>query len=119
MPAGPVREVRLGLVARDARDGSFDPDLTVELGPVEERRGVRVRVELLGLAAVVVGVEDQPALVEATQEHDTRRRPPVPGRGRDGHRRGLVVSGDLRVGVPSFELRKRARIDVALVEFLG
>src|SRR5215207_1198736 len=60
-------EVGVGLLVGDARGGTFYPDLPPQFAPVEEERAARVLRELAGLAALVVGVEDEAALVVALE----------------------------------------------------
>ena len=58
--------------------------------PVEEERSLRVRLELTPLPRCVVRVEDEPALVEALQQHHPHRRGTGRGRRRERHRLGHV-----------------------------
>ena len=53
--------VRLGLRAQDADHPALDAHLAPQLGPVEQQRRLRVGLELFGLAAAVVGEEDDAA----------------------------------------------------------
>ena len=74
--------------------------------PVEEERGLRVRLELASLPARVVREEDEPALVEALQKHHPHRRSPVVSRRRERHRlRNLERLG--RLVEPPPELLER------------
>ena len=84
-------EVRVRFVCRQALDRPFDPNLLLERRPVKAQRRVRIGGELARLAALVVGVKDEPALVDAAQQHHAHRRPAVRVRGRERDRRGVHV----------------------------
>src|SRR5215203_2420985 len=72
-----AREVGVGLLAGDATGAAFDPDLPLQLAPVEEEGARGIGLQFAGLASCVVGVENEAALVVALQE--------------DGAGRGLAV----------------------------
>ena len=55
--------VCLRLVSLDARDGSLDPHLATDLGPVEDERALGVGLELAALAAGEFVKNSEPALV--------------------------------------------------------
>src|SRR5215204_6245400 len=77
------RRLPRGRLAGDATGAAFDPDLPLQLAPVEEEGARGVGLQFAGLASFVVGVENEAALVVALQE--------------DGADRGLAVlcgSGD-------------------------
>src|SRR4051794_2636643 len=83
----PRREVLIRLLRGDVLDSPLYPNLTAEWPPVEEKRGLRVRLELASLPGRVMRVEDEPALIEALQEHHPHRGRPARTRRRE--RRGL------------------------------
>src|SRR5918992_6803 len=60
-------EVLLGLRARHGRHQPRNAHLTLELRPIKDERGARVLCELPALAARVVRVEDEAALVDSLQ----------------------------------------------------
>src|SRR5262245_27469443 len=93
----PRPKIRLGVGARGPLDRSLDADLAPERSPVEEQRGVRVGGQLAALAALVAGVEHEPLLAEALDEHHARRRTPVGRRRRHG---GLLGDRHRLAGVP-------------------
>ena len=92
-------------------DDTLDPHLAAERAPVEQHRRPRVLGDLLALAAEVVRVEDESALVEALQEHHPRGGRAARRRGgkhdRLGRRHGV---GSL--GVPGGELAQRIGVEV-------
>src|SRR6266542_6017780 len=61
-------EIRLGLLAADPLDAALDAHLALQGGPPEHQRRRGVRAELAGLAAPVIGVEHEAALVEALEQ---------------------------------------------------
>src|SRR5262249_58827778 len=89
---GAAREVGGALGARGRLQAPFDAHLAVGDRPVEDQGGVRVGGQLAGLAAAVVGVGDEAALVVPLEQHDARRGAPrgVGGGGPRGRRRELV-----------------------------
>src|SRR5512143_3176525 len=72
--ARPLGEVRARFGVVDVLDRALDAHLALELGPVEEQRRIRMRGELAPLAAAVVGVEHEAALVERLEQDDPRAR---------------------------------------------
>jgi hypothetical protein len=83
---------------------------------VEHERGARVVAELTALAALEVGEEAEPALVDAAEQHRARRRLGVSGRSGHDHRVGL--EGAVRDGVvePALEHDERVGVGVGLVQ---
>src|SRR5213076_2279809 len=59
-PASARREVRVRFLVRDTRDATLHPHLALELRPVKRHRGAPVRGQLASLAALDVGIEDEP-----------------------------------------------------------
>src|SRR5690606_1533190 len=62
-----VRLFRAGLL-----DTAFDAHLALERLPEEEQRGARVTGEFQTFTGLVVGEEDEAALIEAFEQHDAR-----------------------------------------------
>src|SRR5690606_39026332 len=93
-PASPraAGEVVVGVLRRRDAHRTFDPHLLVQPRPVAAQRGPRVLAQLAALARLVVRVEAEAELVDAAQEHDPRRRPPVAGRGGEHHCGGIERS---------------------------
>src|SRR5215210_666174 len=89
-PARTAREVGVGLIVREAVCVAFDPDLTLQLSPVEEQGACRVRLQLAGLASLVVGVEHEAPLVVALEKDGAGRGPAFGCGGGDDHGVGLV-----------------------------
>src|SRR5918999_3759251 len=106
--------IALALLAREALDRPLHADLAAERGPVEEERGAWVRLELTALAAAVVGVEGEAALIDALREDHAGRGATV-GRG-GGKRDGLGLPGvGFRGGVePAPEEGERVGIEFVL-----
>jgi len=106
-PARSRGEVLVRLSVADALHRPLDAHLPPERVPVEEQGRMRVRVQLAALAAAVAGVEGEPVLVGALQQHHAdRRRPSALG----GGQRHCVGSPDPRrlgLGVPAAELVQR------------
>ena len=82
-------EVRVGLVLRQAPDSALDANLFVERRPVEAQRGVRIGVELPALAARVIRMKDESALVDASQQDHADRRSAVRVRRAERDRRSV------------------------------
>ena len=70
------------------------------------------------LAALVVGVEDEAALVERLEQHDARRRAALRVDRGERHGRGLRHLRLERLGEPGVELLEGVGVDVGLVEAL-
>src|SRR5215210_8594082 len=62
-------EVSVGFFFRETASFSLDPDLPLQLAPVEEQGARGIGFKLAGLASLVVGVEDETAPVVALQEY--------------------------------------------------
>jgi len=75
-----------------------------------------MRGEIAALAAFVVGEEDEPALVDALDKHDARRRPTVGTDGRERHRVRLRKLGGQRLVEPAVELGERIGGGIGFVE---
>jgi hypothetical protein len=71
--------------------------------PVEAEGGVGVGAQLLTLAAIAVGVEDETGLVIVLEQHDAHRGNAVRRGGRERHGVGIVQLGVLRVFHPAVE----------------
>jgi hypothetical protein len=110
--------VRLRILTARALDGPFDADLATDLAPVEEQRRPRVRRHLFALAAAVVGVEDEAALVDALEQHHPHGGRPGRICGGQCHRLGERRRVP-RLAEPGLELPERIRVQVALVHRLS
>jgi hypothetical protein len=115
-PSGARAVVRVGFFRRDLLHGALDAHLPLELLPEKNQRRRRVRREVMALAALVVGEEDQAALVGALQQADARRGPAVGVDRRHGHRRRLEHLRAERLLHPRVELPERVGVHGALVE---
>src|SRR2546426_2630526 len=102
-----AHEVVVRFLRRDAAHGALDADLSVELGPDEDERGTSVRRQLPALTAVVVGEEQETALVDPAQEHRAGRGPPARGGRCDRHGIRPGAACRARVGQPRQELPDR------------
>src|SRR6476619_3281615 len=66
--AGPTREVGVRLLRREPLDLAPDSHLPIELPPVDDQGGARVRRELVSLPALVVGEETKAVRAEALEQ---------------------------------------------------
>ena len=99
---------------------ALDANLSLELGPEEEQRGVATRRELAALPARVVGEEDEPA---------ARRSPSAARRARTGRPSASAVASVIALGSgivrldrlvePALELAERMRRDARFVQRLA
>ena len=85
----PGLEIRIGDHCFDLLDASLDSHLALELRPIENERGLRIRRQFARLAAAVIGEEQESVLIAAFEEHDSRGRSAVGRRRRQRHRVGL------------------------------
>ncbi len=85
---------------------------------MKQQRRLRIGVQLVALAALVVGEEDEPALVELLDEHHPNRRRAASRCGRDGSRLRLRHSGCAGPVEPGGELPQGIGIDVSFSERL-
>ena len=58
-------EIGVGFGGGEFRDASGDAHLAVDVAPIKHQGGVRIRRQLAGLAAFVVGEEEEAALVDS------------------------------------------------------
>jgi hypothetical protein len=110
--------VEVGLAVLPARplDPALDPDLTLQLAPPEDQGRPRIGGQFGALAALVVGVEAEAALVEPAQQDHPGRRPAVRGRGGQGHGGRFKQAGPLGLLEPAPELDHRIGVDLALAK---
>ena len=102
--ARPGGEVGVGLGVGHALDRAADAHLAAEGIPVEAELGAGIGLEVGGLGALQVGIEDEAALVGVLEQHHAHRgAPPGVGRGQ-GHGGGLLQAAPLRVVEPGLEL---------------
>src|SRR3546814_5058893 len=66
-------EIGIGLGIGDDAHGAFDANLPAQRFPVEKERGLRIFSKVIRLAALLVGVEDEPTRVMPLQEHHPHR----------------------------------------------
>ena len=85
----PGGEVGVRLRGADLGDHALDAHHALQLDPVELQRGLRIAVELARLAAAVIRVPDEAALVVTLDQDDPRRRPAGAVDGRQRHRVGF------------------------------
>src|SRR6267143_629941 len=90
--ARPAGKIRIGLAVRDPLDRTFDANLPVHRLPEKAQRGIGVGEQLDRLAALEIGVEDKPALIEPLQQNDASRRPSVGSRRRQRHGVGVGLA---------------------------
>src|SRR4051794_39444654 len=117
-PAPPRTTAVIGLrlLSRDGSGYSGNPDLTLQLRPVEDHRRVRIRRQLAALLAPVIGEEDESALVEAFEQNDAGRRRALRADGGQRHRVRLLQLRLEHLLEPAAELGDRFRADAALVQ---
>src|SRR5665213_2010190 len=72
-PAGTAADICGGLLERGASRSALDPDLPPEKLPVKEQRCVWIGLQILALAAFVVRVEHESALVVVLYQHHPNR----------------------------------------------
>src|SRR5688500_7108312 len=89
--------------ARQFVHASFDPQLALELGPVEHNCGARIRGEVGGLAAGVIGVEHEAAPAHAAIEHHTHGWMSGASRRRERHGLGQRLACAHRIAKPLVE----------------
>ena len=94
---GPAREVIVGVLGREPLHLPPDPDLPVELAPVDHQRGARVGGELPALSALVVGEEAKTVGTEALEQDHPRIGRAMLVDGGQGHR---LVERDVRPAPP-------------------
>src|SRR2546425_6186666 len=82
-------EILVRLSRADLLHPPLDANLAAELVPPEDRGGVRAFRELPALPALVIGVEDESAPIQALEKDHAGGWPPAPRRGSEGHRGGL------------------------------
>jgi len=85
----PGREVRVRLRGADRVGRPLESHLRLELRPPERQGYVVARRDLAALPRQRVGVEDEPVRVDALEQHDPGRGPPVRSHRRQGHAGGL------------------------------
>src|SRR3546814_7503564 len=71
--------------------------------PVKQQRDLRVRSQLAALAAVEIGVEDEPVRTMPLQQHHAHRGAAVRRRGRQRHRVRIIGLAGARFGEPGIE----------------
>src|SRR3954447_26681001 len=111
----PRREVLIRLLRGDVLDSPLYPNLTAEWPPMEEKRGLRVRLELAALPGRVMRVEDEPALAEMLHEHHPHRRRSARTRRRERHRL-RHLERRARLGEPPPELLERVGGEIGAPE---
>src|SRR5271157_864431 len=110
----PALEVGVGFLDPDPRDRPFEPNLPLQIVPVENQRRVRVGLELAALAALVVREEDKASLVIPAQQDNPRRGTAGRRRGGQDHGIGLGNRAECRCLEPAVELADRVGIKLPL-----
>src|SRR5436190_19294005 len=67
------REILIGLLRGNSRHDTFNTDLIVEFLPVKDQGRGWIVVQLVRLATVIVGKEDEAVFVHLLQQHHARR----------------------------------------------
>src|SRR5215212_1819812 len=111
-----TREVGVGLLAGEASGAALDPDLPLQLAPVEQQGARGVRRDLLRLASLVIGVEDEAPLVVALEKDGACRGLPVIGGGGEDHGVRFVEVRLDGVLEPLMELDNRVGVYIGLVQ---
>src|SRR5262249_2933386 len=88
-PAAASREVGVGLLGAQSLDRALEPDLAIQRLPQHGERRAGILSELAALAALVVRVEGDAALVDALEQHEAHRRRAVGGCRGERHGLGL------------------------------
>src|SRR5882724_6579017 len=88
--ARPRREIGVGLFRGHLLHGPFDTHLALRGFPVKAERRLRMGQQLSALAALVVGVEDESAVIHALEQHHPQRGHAVRPDGGQRHRVRLV-----------------------------
>ena len=102
--ARPRVEIGFAFLDGKANDRAFDDDLPFKRHPLEQQGNAGVFGKIAALAAVVVGVKNETASVEAFEQNGARRRPALARGGGERHGIGLGDFGGLGFLEPFFEL---------------
>ena len=97
-------EIGVGLRFGGIGDGAFDPNLTGQRLPVEQQRGMHVDREIARFAALLVGIENEAAIIGAFQQQDARRGPSLGVHRHHRHRIGIGRFAGFGVRHPLGEL---------------
>ncbi len=116
--AGAAGEVLVGGDLVGPHHRSFDPDLPGDGLPVEQQGGVRIVLQFMAFAAVVVGEEHEPVRSPRLEQRHPGRGPAEPVGGGHRHRLGnrQRASGTIE---PAPELHHRIGVDTVLEQGLG
>ena len=87
--ARPRREVRVRLLVAHLARSPLDAHLALQRLPVKAHRRLRMREQLAALAALVVRVEDEAALVHSLEQQDAHGWLAIRAHGAKRERRGL------------------------------
>ena len=96
-------EIGVRLIVVEMGHPTLDTYLAEQRVEVQQQRRPGFGVERPAFAAVAVGVEDGPPLVEALEEHDPGRGPAVGVDGGQGHRVRVAQVGPAGVVEPALE----------------
>src|SRR3982075_969692 len=103
------REIAVGLAVVDPLDRAAQADLAVQRLPVEEQGALGASIKLATLLAVDVGVEHEPALVEALHQHHADVGPAVGVDGGERHGGGVARLAPNRLLEPGGKQPQRLR----------
>ncbi len=97
-------EVGVAFFAGEAGDRALDDDLALQRDPRKQQGNTGVFGEIAALAALVVGVKNEAASVEALEQNRARGRTALSRRGGERHGVGLGDLGGLGLLKPFFKL---------------
>src|ERR1043166_2456877 len=112
-------EVALGFFARNFFDTTAEADLPIELDPVKQTSGVRIRLQLLALFALVIGEKNETVAIESFAQNNSDRRFSVTASSGEAHRVHITNPGFDRSGEPVGELFDRIGIEIAAAQADG
>src|SRR3954469_3411374 len=104
------------LPARGLVHAPIDPDLTLELHPVEGERRTWIRLQLARLRTGVVRVENEAAVTDCLQKDNATRRCSVSLHGRETHRVYVANFGRCCFAEPLCKLLDWIRIELRATE---
>ena len=112
----PAAEIGVRFFSGDGTDSPGDPNLPLQLRPIEHQGGAGIELQLYSLLTSVVGEEHEAALVRSLEQDHPDRGSAFPGRGGQGHRIRLHDLRLARLGKPALELGDGIGAHVGFVE---